>query len=278
MAVSRLGRKVKEKKTLDLNDCSVDSSDKPFLSASNKMEKTNRRLDWCVVRLTEDDSWWVDEISDEVNWDVEGLSIIDPMQFRQIHESLDSLTDYGLDSEIVDDAFFTFEITEELKANTIRLGRVRDSLLKADDHLFALPDIQDEEKGPFADFIAHATGLRVQMLNEVIDFPEPYTVEDLEQILREKESTAFIEGRHIHFYHHIISILEFVPDGYKVETDLDVDEKLPKAEEEYPELETVEEAPEEEARMEKRENLRWDEDEEEADKETSEGEEKKAEA
>jgi hypothetical protein len=102
------------------------------------------------------------------------------------------------------------------------------------------------------------------MLNDLIDFPEPYTVENLEEILREKESTAFMEGRHEHSYEEIISILEFVPDGFQLETDLDdaVDKK-PVVKEEYPELETVEEAPEEEARLEKQENLRWDEEEEE---------------
>ncbi len=237
------------------------------------MEKSNRRLDWCVVHLGKDRNWWVKEISDDVNWDVEGLSIIDPKQFLQIHESLDSLTDYGLGSEIVDDAFFTFEIGEELKDGSVRLSRVRDSLLKAEDFLFGLPDIQAEEKGPYADFIKHITQLRVQMLNEIIDFTEPYTVDDLEEILREKESTAFIEGRHIHFYDEITSILEFIPDGFKLEADLDDDDKGPKKEEEYPELETVEEAPEEEAKLEKQENLRWDEDEP---GESGESEEKKA--
>ena len=100
-----------------------------------------------MVHLKEDNNWWVKEISDDLNWDVEGLSIIDPNQFLQIHESLDSFTDYGLDSEVVDDAFFTFEIVDELKDGSVRLGRVRDSLLKAEDLLFALPDIQDEQKG-----------------------------------------------------------------------------------------------------------------------------------
>jgi len=228
------------------------------------MGKANKRLDWCEVHLREDSNWWVGEISDDVNFDVEGLSIIDPKQFLQIHESLDSLTEYGLDSEIVDNAFFTFEIAEELKDGGVKLNRVRDSLLKADDLLFALPDIMDEEKGPYADLIKHVTKLRVLMLNDLIDFPEPYTVENLEEILREKESTAFMEGRHEHSYEEIISILEFVPDGFQLETDLDdaVDKK-PEVKEEYPELETVEEAPEEEARLEKQENLRWDEEEEE---------------
>ena len=160
---------------------------------------------------------------------------------------------------MVDDAFFTFEIAEELKDGSVRLGRVRDSLLKAEDLLFALPDIQDEQKGPYADFIHHVTHLRVQMLNELIDFTEPYTVDDMEEILREKEGAAFIEGRHVHFHDQITTILEFVPDGFRLEADLDEDEKASKDEEEYPELETVEEAPEEEAILVKKENLRWDE-------------------
>lgn len=225
------------------------------------MKKPNRRLDWCTVHLEEDQNWWVKEISDEINWDVEGLGIIDPNQFLQIHESLDSLTEYGLDSEIVDNAFFTFGIGEELKTGSVRLTRVRDSLLKAEDLLFALPDIMDEEKGPYADFIKHVTELRVQLLNEVIDFAESYTLDDLEEILREREGAAFMEGRHVHFHDQIISILEFVPDGFKLETDLDDTDKQPVEKEEYPELETVEESIEEEAIMEKKENLRWDEEE-----------------
>ena len=225
------------------------------------MKKPNRRLDWCIVHLEEDQNWWVKEISDEINWDVEGLGIIDPNQFLQIHESLDSLTEYGLDSEIVDNAFFTFGIGEELKDGSVQLTRVRDSLLKAEDLLFALPDIMDEEKGPYADFIKHITELRVQMLNEVIDFAESYTLDDLEEILREREGAAFMEGRHVHFHDQIISILEFVPDDFKLETDLDDTDKRPVEKEEYPELETVGESTEEEAIMEKKENLRWDEDE-----------------
>ena len=103
------------------------------------MDKMETRLDWCNVRLGEDKNWWVNEISDNVNWDVDGLGIIDPKQFFHMNELLDSMTEYGLASEIVDEAFFTFEIDEELEGGRIRLSRVRDSLLKAEDMLFALP-------------------------------------------------------------------------------------------------------------------------------------------
>ena len=111
------------------------------------MKKTGPSLDWCVVRLGNEENWWVESISDKENWDVDDLSIIDPKQFLHISELLDSMTEFGLDSQLVDEAFFTFEISEELDGGLIKLVRVRDSLLKAVELLFALPDVLDEEKG-----------------------------------------------------------------------------------------------------------------------------------
>ena len=122
------------------------------------MKKTGPSLDWCIVRIGEDKNWWIDSISDNENWDVDNLGIIDPKQFLHINELLDSMTEFGLDSQIVDEAFFTFAIEEELKGGLIKLVRVRDSLLKAEDMLFALPDVLDEEKGPYADFLNQVSG------------------------------------------------------------------------------------------------------------------------
>ena len=50
------------------------------------MAKGSPQLEWCVVRLGEDHNWWVDEVSDPVRWDVDGLSIIDPRQVDHIIE------------------------------------------------------------------------------------------------------------------------------------------------------------------------------------------------
>ena len=90
---------------------------------------------------------------------MEDLGIIAPKQFLHINELIDSMTEFGLDSQLVDEAFFTFEITEEVKGGMIKLVRVRDSLLKAEDMLFALPDVLDEEKGPYADFLNNISSL-----------------------------------------------------------------------------------------------------------------------
>ncbi len=225
------------------------------------MEKTGPRLDWCVVRLDEDGCWWVDAISDEVNWDVDGLGIIDPKQFLHMNELLDSMTEYGLDAEIVDDAFFTFEIAEEVKGGRIRLSRVRDSLLKAEDMLFALPDVMDEDKGPYADFLTHVTTLRVKMLNELIDFAEPFAIEEMEEVLGERQNNDFLAGKRTHFYEEVVVILEFVPDGYAL--DQDIGEEDDEDDEDYSDLDTgsVETNEKEEERMVRSEDLKWEEEE-----------------
>ena len=158
------------------------------------MKKTSPSLDWCIVRCDNESKWWVDSISDAENWDIEDLGIIDPKQFIYINELLDSMTEFGLQSQLVDEAFFTFEIAEEVPGKKVKLERVRDSLLKAEDMLFALPDVLDEEKGPYADFLSHVTQIRVAMLNDLIDFSEPYTIEEMEEVLSEKQNNDFLEG------------------------------------------------------------------------------------
>ena len=188
------------------------------------MKKTSPSLDWCVVRSDAEKKWWVDSISDTENWDIDDLGIIDPKQFLYISELLDSMTEFGLQSQMVDEAFFTFEISEELKDEKVKLVRVRDSLLKAEDMLFALPDVLDEEKGPYADFLNHVSMIRVSMLNELIEFSEPYTMEEMEEVLSEKLNNDFLEGRRSHFSDELTAILEFVPDGFEIDADLDEDD------------------------------------------------------
>ena len=227
------------------------------------MKKTGPSLDWCIVRLGKDDKWWIDSISDKENWDVDDLGIIDPKQFLHINELIDSMTEFGLDFQLVDEAFFTFEIAEELEGGLIKLVRVRDSLLKAEDMLFALPDVLDEEKGPYADFLNHISKVRVSMLNELIEFTEPYTQEEMEEVLAEKENNDFLEAKRSHFSEELISILEFVPEGFAIDSDLDEDaEKSTDKEEDYSDLDTdLVEVSEKEEKLLPDEDLKWEEEE-----------------
>ena len=227
------------------------------------MKKTSPSLDWCIVRSDEKKKWWVDSISDNENWDIEDLGIIDPKQFLYINELLDSMTEFGLESQLIDEAFFTFEISEELKGDRVRLDRVRDSLLKAEDMLFALPDVLDEEKGPYADFLSHVSQIRVSMLNELIEFAEPYTLEEMEEVLSEKLNNDYLEGRRSHFSDELIAILEFVPDGFELDSDLDEERDGDKGGEDYSDLDSeLLVVSDKEEKLLPDEDLKWDEEEE----------------
>jgi len=227
------------------------------------MKKTSPSLDWCIVRCDKKKKWWVDSISDNENWDIEDLGIIDPKQFLYINELLDSMTEFGLESQLIDEAFFTFEISEEIKGDKVRLDRVRDSLLKAEDMLFALPDVLDEEKGPYADFLSHVSQIRVSMLNELIEFAEPYTIEEMEEVLSEKLNNDYLEGRRTHFSDELIAILEFVPDGFELDSDLDEERDGNEEGEDYSDLDSeLLDISDKEEKLLPDEDLKWDDEEE----------------
>ncbi|MDA9317319.1 hypothetical protein N9Q19_00785 [Puniceicoccaceae bacterium] len=225
------------------------------------MSKPNTKLTWCKARLGEDMNWWIHEISDPVHWDIDGLGIIDPRQFQYLIDLLEPLSDYGLQNELVDDAFYSFGIEKVEKDKAVLLKRVKDSILESEDPLFVLPDVLDEEKGPYADLIDHITKLRIKMLNDLIDFSQNLTVEELEEEIRETQSADFMEGRATHFFAELTSILEYVPEGFELDED---EETKPKSEDEalQKDLADVEDAVPDE-KLEEDETMKWDEEEEE---------------
>ena len=229
------------------------------------MSKPTTQLTWCKARLGEDMNWWVNEISDPVHWDIDGLGIIDPRQFQYLNDLLEPLGDYGLQNELVDDAFYSFGIDNVEKDKTVLLKRVKDSILESEDPLFALPDVLDEEKGPYADLLDHITKLRIKMLNDLIDFSQNLTVEELEEEIREAQSADFMEGRATHFFTELTAILEYVPEGFELDED---EEPKPKSEDEelQKDLADVEDAVPDE-KLEEDDTMKWDEEEEEEEQE-----------
>lgn len=228
------------------------------------MANTTSKLTWCKARIGEDMNWWVSEISDPIHWDVDGLGIIDPRQFQYVLELIEPLSDYGLQTDIVEDAFYTFGIDNIEKDKSVMLKRVKDSILESEEQLFALPDVMDEEKGPYADLLDHITRLRVKMLNDLIDFAQNLTVEELEEDIREQQNSDFIEGRATHFFTELTSILEYVPEGFELDSD-DDDDNGPKSEDEELEKDLADVGADDdvEENIEADETMKWDEEEEE---------------
>jgi hypothetical protein len=235
--------------------------------ATNTMAKGSPQLEWCIVRLGEDHNWWVDEVSDPVHWDVDGLSIIDPRQVDHIIELIEPLREYGFDQDVFERAFIPFRITKDLGKGKVRLARIKQPLLESEEKLFALPDVIDEENGPYADFLDHITRLRVKMLNEILDLEEKLTVDEVEDQIREAQNSDFIEGRAVHLFSEITAILDYTPEGHG---DDEEDSEKAVATEGEDDLPDVEE--EEDEKMKNDSSLKWDEDE---DNEDADGKEKK---
>lgn len=236
------------------------------------MAKGTPQLEWCVVRLGEDHNWWIDEVSDPVHWDVDALSIIDPRQVDHLIEAIEPLREYGFDPDVFERAFISFRISKDLGQGRVRLQRTKEPLLESDEKLFALPDIIDEENGPYADLLDHLTRLRVKLLNDLFDFEEKLTVDEVEDQIREAQNNDFIEGKSVHLFTELTSILDFVPAGYGD----DEDEEGPAAKRRAPADEDEDDLPdieeEEDERMKNDASLKWDDEEEET--KDAEGEEK----
>ena len=115
----------------------------------------------------------------------------------------------------------TFDKEEQI----IHLKRIQDSILDSDELIFALPDVLDDDKGPYADFIDHITRLRIKLLNDLIDFSSKLTIEELEEDIRETQNQDFMEGRASHYFNEIVAILEYVPAGFVLDSDEDADEE-----------------------------------------------------
>jgi hypothetical protein len=231
------------------------------------MAKSSTTLDWCIVRLGEDHNWWVDEVSDPVRWDVDGLSIVDPRQVGHLIELVEPLRDYGFDQDIMEAAFVAFRIERDLGDGRIRLRRFKDSFFESDEKLFILADTIDEENGPYADLLDHITRCRVKMLNDLFDFEAKLTVDEVEEELREEQNASFIEGKAIHTFEELTGILDYVPAGWDTDEDAAEKSSADEADDEGDDLSELDE--EEEERLKNDESLKWDEEDEDSKKKGS---------
>ncbi|WP_309019766.1 hypothetical protein [Pelagicoccus sp. SDUM812003] len=222
------------------------------------MPRAGKQLEWCSVRLGEDMNWWVVEVSDDIHWDVDGLSIIDPRQISHILDLLEPLQEYKLDQDLFDSAFIPFRIQRDLGDGIIRLVRSKEGFADADEPLFGLPNVVDDENSPYADFINHITKVRVNMLNDMFDFESKLTVDEVEEEIREEENNNFIEGRAIHLFGEVTAILDYVPAGWEIDEDEDDDSEEDDDLDDIPDIEE-----EDTSQISKDESLKWDDDDEE---------------
>ncbi len=229
------------------------------------MANSSAILDWCIVRLGEDHNWWVDEVSDPVRWDTDGLSIIDPRQAAHLIDLCEPLRDYGFDQDLFEAAFIPFRIEKEAAKGKIRLKRVKDSVFDSDEKLFVLADVVDDENGPFADLLDHLTRCRVKLLNDVFKFESKLTVDEVEDELREEQNASFIEGKAVHVFDELCAILDYTPAGFDEDEDEGDRTAASEDDAEIDDADLPDVDEEDDEAMKNDASLKWDEDEEDSD-------------
>ncbi len=217
-------------------------------------------LEWLIASPGEDFNWWVNEVSDLTHWDFDDLGIIDPRQWNYLMDHLDSLREFGLDTELVERAFIGFSIERNLGENRIRMTRSSDLILENETALFFLPDVVNEETGPYAEFLDHIITLRIEQLKDLIEFDNSLTRSDLEEVLRDELTHLDYEGSGLHHFSEITFILEYVPAGYDREEDL---EEEGKSSDEGEIAQEISDLTEDEEAIPEDETMRWDEEQEE---------------
>ena len=202
---------------------------------------------------------------------MDGLSIVDPRQLAHLIELVDPVRDYGFDQDVFESAFIRFRIDKDLGEGKVRLKRVKDSLFDSEDKLFVLADVLDEENGPYSDLLDHLTRCRVKLLNDLFAFEAKLSVDEVEDELREEQNSHFIQGKAVHTFEELTSILDYMPAGYDTDDEAPAKGAEDESDVDLPELEEAEEE-----KLKNDESLKWDEEEEGgAEKPAVEGEKKK---
>jgi hypothetical protein len=177
--------------------------------------KADEQMEWCVVKLGSDLNWWIAE----ANWlplrdGDEPISILDPRQVDHMFELLEPLQEFGLQKDIVERAFSRFSIEKEIEDGHVRLLYTTDEFSSDDGSLFALPNASNEGNGSYAEFLDHITAIRVKFLNEIGNFVQKLSVDELEEAVREIAESTQITELPLHLFYEIMAILEYSPIGF----------------------------------------------------------------
>ena len=118
-----------------------------------------------------------------------------------------------------------------------------------------MADILDEENGPYADLLDHLTRCRVKLLNDLFAFEAKLSVDEVEDELREEQNSHFIQGKAVHTFEELTSILDYMPAGYDTDDEAPAKGAEDESDVDLPDLEEAEEE-----KLKNDESLKWDED------------------
>ena len=179
------------------------------------MEKQRILPQWIVVRLGNDMNWWVEKASDEMYWPDEGLSVLDPRQFRDVVERVEKYAGIGLKRGLLARAFALFVREVDMDEGRVRLKLAHKPDEQSDGKFFALPLFVNDDEGGYRDFVEHLIVTRVKLINKTHHYAHEVEDLDLEEELQAKLNDRYFEGGSLHCYDEINEILSWSPADWE---------------------------------------------------------------
>ncbi|MBI5684271.1 MAG: hypothetical protein HZC54_04260 [Verrucomicrobia bacterium] len=175
------------------------------------MEQSIILPQWIVVRLGNDMNWWVEKTSEEIFWPREGLSVLDPRQFRDIVERLGEYEAVGFERATFAKAFVLFAPEAEMDEGRLRLKIALQPGEEGGDKLFAMPLFANDEQSSYRDLVDNLIELRVKLLNKTHHYAQAVDDLELEEELVAKLNDRYFDGGSLHCYDEINEILSWSP-------------------------------------------------------------------
>jgi len=167
---------------------------------------------WIIVRLGEDGNWWLDEASTDVYWGRDGArGLLNPQQAEHLVQALAEYEAYGFDRQLFNSAFQLFELESELDDDRLRLAPSGQDEITGGGQFFALPLVDDEEGGPYHDFLDAVAAARVRKLNKTHHYARDCTELDMQEELEGVDRDRYFEAENMHCFDAINEILEWSP-------------------------------------------------------------------
>ncbi len=170
---------------------------------------------WIVVRLGNDMNWWVEKSSEDTYWPREGLSVLDPRQFRDVAERLGEYAGVGLKRGMLARAFALYVREADMDEGRLRLKLAQNQDEDTDNKFFALPLFLNEEEGAYRDFVECLIEARVKRINKTHRYARNVDDLDLEEELLAKINDRYFEGGALHCYDEINEILAWSPADWE---------------------------------------------------------------
>jgi hypothetical protein len=169
-----------------------------------------------VVRLGEDDNWWLEPDPTVPASEGDRRGVLDPRQVQALAEIFLEYRQYGLPPRELAGAFRLYELTSELDEGMARLSPVAGDIRQAADR-FALPELDEDGDGAYHDLLDTLSAARVQRLNATHQYARPCTVDDLREELDALDQDRYFSAETIHPFDEINAILQWHPAAWDEE-------------------------------------------------------------